>query len=336
MTDYSNFKVAKAFQHLDPTAWQANDISSGFTSIRIRGKQWSLQHGGKNYPFKRDDDGTPLSYIDLIVLAVNPVKSRVYFEDWKAEDSASGPICASLDGIKPDPGVSIPQAKTCAVCEHSQWITKPGGGRGQECQEHKRVAILLMPSMTKKMLGAPLLEPVYFKVPPASLTSWKRYTDEMIHQGIPLAAAVTRVSFNPDHLFQMNFEMIQTLSDAEAPRVLPMMESAQTKMIIGGIAPARLAAPVQEREKVDTGLLEAFGAPPAAANGKKRGRPAKAAPVIDAEAEDITVATTPAAAPEAQSEEPPAGAPEVWQESDDDIDDTITKLMSNKMNNMLK
>src|SRR4249920_3570205 len=223
MTDISKFKVADAFRHLDPNQGLADGISAGFSSIRYKGKTWMLSHGGKTYPFKRDDDGSPLTYVDMIILGISPGLSKVYFGEWN-EDNASGPICASLKGDVPDPGVSIPQAKSCGICSHNEWITKPGGGRGKECQDHKRMAVLLMPSMTKKMLGSPLMEPVHLKIPPGSLKSLKKFSDELQHGGIPFASVVTRVAFSQERLFEMTFDIIQALTNAEAPLVLPMMK----------------------------------------------------------------------------------------------------------------
>lgn len=344
MNNLSQFKVAKAFKHLDPSKGIAGGITAGFSSIRYKGKVLALQHAGKLYPFQRDDDGSPLTYIDLIILGTNENVSKVYFGDWN-EDNASGPICASLKGDVPDPGVSIPQAKACGICPNNEWITKPGGGRGKACQDHKRMAVLLMPAMTKKMLGTPLLEPVYLKIPPGSLKSLKKFSDELQHEGIPSAAVVTRISFSQDRLFEFSFKVIQALTDAEAPRVLPMMEDQQTMAILGDSSSGIRELPAPEKpERVETGLMEAFGelgGNGADATGKpapgKRGRPAgvpnkpKPAPIIEHEAAappPDPVRAAPPAAGEADDEN--------WEESDTDLDDTVVKLMGDKVNKMMK
>jgi hypothetical protein len=347
MNNLSQFKVAKSFKHLDPSKGIAGGITAGFSSIRYKGKVLALQHGGKLYPFQRDDDGSPLTYLDLVILGTNDHISKVYFGDWN-EDNASGPICASVKGDVPDPGVSVPQAKACALCPNNEWTTKPGGGRGKACQDHKRMAVLLMPSMTKKMLGTPLLEPVYLKIPPGSLKSLLKFSNELQHEGIPSAAVVTRISFSQDKLFEFNFKVVQALTDAEAPRVLPMMEDSQTLAILGDSSPGMRELPAPEKkepERIDTGLMEAFGelggngaaAPAQSAESAKRsrGRPAgipnkpKAAPVIEHEA---------APPPAAAASEPAARVSdsEDGDESDTDLDDTVAKLMGDKVNKMMK
>jgi hypothetical protein len=347
MTDMSRFKVANAFKHLDPNKGLAGGVTAGFSSIRYKGKILALQHGGKLYPFKRDDDGSPLTYLDLIILGTNDVVSKVYYGEWN-EDNASGPICASLKGDVPDPGVSIPQSKTCAICPHNEWITKPNGRRGKECQDHKRMAVLLMPSMTKKMLGTPLMEPVYLKIPPGSLRSLLKFSNELQHEGIPSAAVVTRVSFSQDQTFEFNFEVIQALTDKEAPRVLPMMDDAQTLAIInGGSVSGMRELPAPEKkapERVETGLMEAFDevdapnskptprqAAPQQTTPRGRGRPPKAA---QAAAQIIDNEPAPQPPPQAADTAEPAGEP--WEESDTDLDNAMLKLMGDKLNNMLK
>jgi hypothetical protein len=101
-------------------------------------------------------------------------------------------------------------------------------------------------------------------------------------------------------------------------------------------------------ERIDTGLMEAFGevngngaaAPAQSAQSaesarRPRGRPAgvpnkpRPAPVIEHEA-------APPPAPTAT--EPAAGVAdgEEWEESDTDLDDTVAKLMGDKVNKMMK
>ena len=351
MTDMSKFKIANAFKSLDPNEGLADGIAAGFSSIRYRGKLWSLSHGGKNYPFKRLDDGSPLTYIDVVILGISPGLSKAYFGDEKwTEESASGPVCYSLKGDVPDPGVPIQQSKTCGICPNNEWITKPDGGRGKACQDHKRMAVLLLPTMTKKMLGAPLLEPVHLKIPPGSLKSLKKYSDELQSQGIHYAAVVTRVSFSSDRIFEMNFETVQALTDAEAPRVFELRKDPQTKAIMGSISEVRQIAPPPPPAKVETGLLDAFGqdkptngaaaaeatetaAPAARATPKSRGRPRRAA-VIENEPEPepqpSISAEMKAVIAEAINSDPP------WEESDTDLDASVAKLLGDKLNKMMK
>lgn len=241
-------------------------VSSGFTWIGVKNKVWNLHHEGETHIFMRDD-GTPSSFIDVVVLAENPHQSKLYYIGVYQEGANQPPDCASIDGIKPDPGVPSPQNKVCGTCRHNAFGTAPNGGRGKACQDHIRTAVLLLPYMTKKIMGGkPLIAPVFLKIPPDSLKSWKAYGESLQHRGAPPEAVITRISFAPDKLFRMVFTMQQALTDAEAPVILPLLEDRQTLSIIGNFAaPVPALPPVEEHEEAedntiqDTGLAEAFG-----------------------------------------------------------------------------
>jgi hypothetical protein len=258
LVPFKGQKIAKAFQGIDRGPALGANLQSGFSSIRMRGKRWSLQHAGHSYPFVRPDDGSPLTYLDLIIVGEQPKTSKAYFPGDFDEDNASGPTCASVRGDVPDPGVPIPQSKTCASCKHNQWTTLPTGRRGMECQSHRRLAVLLLPALTKKMLGSPLLEPVFLKVPPGSFQAFKAYGAELDDEGYPPFAVVTRVGFHPDKLFEVTFEGVKVLTDKEAEHVKPMLDSPTTRRIIGETTLIPETKAVERREPVETGLIEAF------------------------------------------------------------------------------
>jgi hypothetical protein len=156
---------------------------------------------------------------------------------------------------------------------------------------------------------------------------------------------VTRVSFTPNKQFEMAFEIAQYLSNKEAEVVLPLLDNGQTRTILGTVPDARALAPpaaAPAKEKVDTGLLEAFGAEPEArGNGQstpaRRGRPAKDRAVPQ------TIENAPFDPPPQQARPATKAAPvedqlesDTFEESDSDLDDTVAKLMGDKMNKMMK
>jgi hypothetical protein len=337
-------QVAAAFKHLNPDQKLGEGISSGFSSIIYKGKIWKLRHQGELYTFIRGDDGTLLSYLDVIIVGINPAISKVYYPLGTYNDDATDrPTCASLKGDVPDPGVPIPQSTACGICKNNEWTTLPGGSKGKACQDHKRMAVLLLPTLkTRPALSQPLLEPVFFKVPPASLRSLKTYGEFLQHQGVHWASVITRISFVADHQFQMNFQYHKALTDAEAPLVLPMLEDAQTHNILGALPGIRVieheAAPDLPPPVEDTGILAAFGKPAAdvvsGATGQtlapvKRGpgRPPKPK-VVEPPAEK------PPAIPEHDAEPVQQTLP--WDEGDSELDDRVSKLLEQKVQGMLK
>lgn len=333
-------KVAPAFAHLNSSRSLGTGIvAGGFPMVNYRGKVWSLRVQGNSYPFVRDDDGSPLTYLDVIIVGTSDYVSKVYYPpgEWD-EDSSGPPVCASVKGDVPDPGVPEPQSKTCGMCPNNAWATQPNGKRGKACQDHKRLAVLLMPKVTAKLLGSPLTEPAYLKVPPGSLVPLKRYGDQLAHQGFPPAAVITRISFAPPpKLFEMAFEGKQVLTDKEAPLVLPLIDDPRTLRITGEtpeiheVKPA--AKPAKKEEPIDTGLMEAFGTGqsevkqeviPPKQNGEAvkrgRGRPPKAAEAKTIEHEETVKKPEPMFSDDEEST---------------DLDREVADLLSQKVSDMM-
>jgi len=253
-----NEQVAPALRHLMAKQFGQGIVGGGFTQLNYANKQWTLKHQGDAYPLVRQDDGTPLSFVDLVILEENPAVSKVLYADWGADGNSGQPICASANGVAPDPGVQDPQSKLCATCQHNFWQTLPTGRRGKTCQDHKRLAILLLPGMTKHLFnGKAMMEPVYLKIPPASLIPYRKYVEGLTATGIPAPAVVTRITWAPPPVqFQMVFKNVKFLSQQEAGRIVELIEGSDVKRLTG-----TMAAPepeVQEDLPMDTGLMEAL------------------------------------------------------------------------------
>jgi len=310
-------EVAEAFRHLQVHHDFNDNIQVGsFHRIGMKGKVWKLISGGETYTFIRSDDGTPLPTLDVVIVGINKGISRLYYAGQYTEDSNNPPTCASVAGIEPDPGVPIPQSKTCGGCPHSQW--KPNRG-GKDCQEHKRVAVLLLPYMkTKPILPAPLIEPVFLKIPPASLKKWKAYTDDLQARNAPFPAVITRITFEPDKQFEMRFDMLKTLKNDDAKLVLPLLEDAKTSNILGSMAEYKAIAAPKMDVPEDTGLAAAFGqAAPREETSVTSVVPAKRGPKPKPKKEEPV---------EAKSDE---GEEASWEEpQDESLDSMMTEVLN--------
>lgn len=213
----------------------ADGIESSYGIISYKGKVWSLRYRGEKRVFTRPDDNSPASYIDVIILRQARVKSKSYYGKYDPNSSEGArPICSSLDGVKPDVGVTTKQADACALCPRNVWKTDENGRKSRECTDFKRLSVLLLPHQTGRMLGAPLMEPVFLRVPPASLQALSSYGEQLNAQGFHFAAVATRISFDPNEPHpKMIFQGLQALSDDEAPVVIPMRESIVSLRITG-------------------------------------------------------------------------------------------------------
>jgi hypothetical protein len=341
MNDQTKIVVANSFKHL-AVKNLGEGIASGFNSIGYKGKTWSLKQSGEDIKFFVDEKGVPYPYFDCVILAMHDKTSKMFYTPGTYnEDSAGAPICTSLDGDKPDAGVPEPQSPSCGTCKNNVWGSAANGGRGKACQDHRKLAVLMLPDMTKYILDKPLLEPVYFKVPPASLKPLKIYGDSLVHRGVPHEAVITRITFVPGKQFEMKFDLKQPLTDAEAPVVLRLVDDPQTKNIIGNTSAAIYeeedAPPPVTKKVEDSGLLQAFGQQqePAPTNQvvpikRGPGRPRK------------VTAPTPQEQPvenignDGDGGLIEGGDPQrPFTEADDDLDDAVAKALQQKMGGML-
>lgn len=296
---------AAAFKVLDPNAESLSDgIGGSYGIVGYKGKNWSLRLRGETYHFVRPDDGSPLAFLDVIVLRQLNTKSKSYYPKDSYQDGQMGvrPICAALDGVTPDSDIATPQSTACATCPRNVFKLTPDGKKTRECSDYKRLAVLILPSLTKQLLGAPLMEPVFLRVPAASLNDLALLGDGMAGQGFHFSSYITRIGFNPEKAHpQMTFRALQPLTDREGPLVLPMREDPTSLRItgeneIGSARTSGRSTTVEQITKVDP-AAEAAAAQLAAAALAKAQQVATAEAAAKAAAiEANRVATAKAAA----------------------------------------
>lgn len=215
----------------------AEGIGQSYPVIGYKGKVWSLRHRGERHNFVRPDDGTPQTYLDVIVLGQAKLKSKSFYKKYDPNTSdGDRPICSSMDGLVPDLDVTAKQCDSCALCPRNVWKTDPTTGRkGRECTDYKRLAVLVLPTQTKPMLGEALMEPCFLRVPPASLNSLAIMGENMANQGYHYSSYITRISFDPNEAHpKMVFRPLQGLSDQEAPVIIGLMKDPNVGRITGG------------------------------------------------------------------------------------------------------
>jgi hypothetical protein len=228
---------AGAFAVLNPQSESLSDgIGTGYGVVTYKGKVWRLRHRGETYTFTRPDDGTPAPFLDVIVLRSPTYKSKSYYpkDSYVEGNEGDRPVCAALDGITPDLDIATPQAQACALCPRNEFKLNAEGRKSRECADYKRLAVLVLPSATARAMGAALMEPVFLRIPPASLNDLATLGDAMAQKGFHYSTFVTRIGFNPEKPHpQMVFKALQPLTDGEGPLVLPMREDALSYRITG-------------------------------------------------------------------------------------------------------
>ena len=305
---FASQKPSPVFQQAFGAAPQeslADGIGASYGIIGYKGKVLSLRYRGETKIFVRPDDGTPAGYIDVIILRSAKNKSKSYYPEYQ-EGASDRPICASLDGIVPDEDVQQKQSNACAVCPRNVWKTTPDGRKKRECADFKRLAVLLMPAQTKAMFGTPLMEPVFLRVPAASLNDLANFGERMSNMGWHYSSYITRISFDPTAAYpKFVFEALKGLTDAEAPVVLPLRDDPNSLRITGEDKVAAISGAAQPLQipqqsavpnnpvppppvqttgvaaQVDNGLLDLAAAPPAQAASAAQSLPQTATVAAD-------------------------------------------------------
>ena len=204
-------------------------------SISLSGTRFVVKEGTN----KKVLDSTK---IGVIVLRAKPAFDKAYYLGaFDPDEEGKAPDCYTHDGIKPVPGCDSPQAPSCAGCPRNVFGTavnqkgEPAGGKA--CSDNKILAI----SAGEVVEGK--LKAYHFKIPPASLTAWNKYVQELDQRGIYLPEVITFIGFNPEKSFpQLTFAIGGTVQDEVIGMVYEAMESPAVKTIIGEKA-APLALP---------------------------------------------------------------------------------------------
>jgi len=276
--------------HIKPKAKIANMfaalVRNGFKVLSIKSKVFTVVDGeNRQLVTKPNDPDTPAANLEIVILAANPNKSRVYYKAGYEEGAANKPTCYTNDNIAPASDAAEPQAKKCATCPHAQYGSRinEAGKKAFACSEAMRVAVAPVGQLN---------DPMLLRVPPTSLKALGKYGNDLALRGVEPYQVVTKIGF--DYTVShpaLTFKATAFVSDA----MLKEIEETRATDTVGYITGV-VAMPQAE---VDEG--ESF-AP---------------APVAEPAAEEKPKAKPEAKKPEAKK---PAPVAEVAADSVDDLD----------------
>lgn len=285
----------------DAFADNANVLDRETTpALTFRGKTWRMRQGGEEIVLQRkgEDGMEPVQTVQVVVLNLNPARSRTYYQGAYESGKNKSPDCWSSDGAKPDSDCKTPQAQTCASCPMSVKGSKITANQKEvtACATVKRLAVVPASKLD--------MDPMLLKVPQTSLWdkdnaeqnaqgwfAWDQYVDFLRQRGVKhTAAVVTKIKFDATTEYpKLLFTALRWLEPAEVSAVLPLVDAEATKKLLVG--------------KINESLgEEGHEAAPAAA--------APAAPPAPAQEDDgFGGAQAPAAAPAPAPVAPKAAAP---------------------------
>ena len=228
-----------------------------------RGAHISIR-GGRFRIVSASGEETPVDehYIDVLVCDMREVAARVYFDRPYVPGEDLPPACFSDNGTGPSTQAMAPQAPNCQMCPNNVRGTKTTftGKPTTACETRRKLGVVLPDD--------PAVNVYEFQIPPGSLTNLKAYFDWIKMQasgvegrGMDVADFITRVSFDPDRQFVMEFKPVafadddrsiallkyieeNRLSDAAVGRNDVACDPEQVKLILAGSAQRQtIAAP---------------------------------------------------------------------------------------------
>jgi hypothetical protein len=199
--------------------------SAGFPVLSIKGKIFTLVKGDERRIVTRPDDpDEAATALEVVILRVNPKKSKVYYVAGYEDGVAAKPDCYSNDGIKPAADSANPQCKTCAACPHNVWGSGKEG-RGRACSDSVRIAIA-SPSQ--------LNEPMLLRIPPATIKALGEYGKLLDNRNASALDVITKLRFEKEEATpRLTFTPVAFLDDASAEEAEKMSHSDLVETIVG-------------------------------------------------------------------------------------------------------
>lgn len=193
--DMIAIKASKLPAHLRVKAKVENVFAAavsagGFPVVSIKGKVFHVQRGDeRTLVTKPGDDEEAAGSLEVVILATNPNKSKVFYDHGYEEGSNAKPTCYSNDGVGPASDSEEPQSNKCATCPHNQWGSRitDAGGKGKACADSMRLAIAP---------AGQLNDPMLIRVPAASLKTLGAYGSQLAKRGVEPMHVVTKIGFD--------------------------------------------------------------------------------------------------------------------------------------------
>lgn len=185
--------------------------SGGYPVVSIKGKVFHVQRGDeRTLVTKPGDDEEAAGSLEVVILATNPNKSKVYYDGGYTEGSTDKPVCYSNDGIAPAADAEDPQCKKCAICPHNEWGSRisENGNKVKACTDSMRLAIAP---------AGQINDPMLIRVPAASLKTLGSYGSQLAKRGVGPEDVITKIGFDYSVAHPaLTFKAVRFVDEAEA------------------------------------------------------------------------------------------------------------------------
>ena len=224
--------------------------AGGYPVVSIKGKVFHVQRGDeRTLVTKPGDDEEAAGSLEVVIVASNPNKSKVYYDGGYTEGSNDKPVCYSNDGIAPAADAEDPQSKKCATCPHNQWGSRisDNGSKVKACSDSMRLAIAPAGQVN---------DPMLLRVPAASLKTLGSYGSQLAKRGVEPQHVVTKIGFDYNVAHPaLTFKAVRFVDEAELAEVEQVL--ADEDETIGNITGVTGSATSENEGKAETGQAAA-------------------------------------------------------------------------------
>lgn len=232
------------------SAFSAGIGAGGFPVLSIKGKVFTVvENKERKMIMKPDDNDEPATKLEVVFVAANPNRGRVFYTTGFEDGSSEKPTCYSDDGVTPAADAQQKQCKTCAACPHA---VKGSGqnGKGTACAVSRKTVVVA---------AGHLSTPMMLRVPNASTFGLADYDRSL--RGVPMNGVVTMIKFdNEEATPKLQYKGVAYLSAEQFDEVNKLAKTDLVQQMLGmkplpsptdedefaAAAPAHLAAPKPE------------------------------------------------------------------------------------------
>ena len=253
--------------------------AGGYPVVSIKGKVFHVQRGDeRTLVTKPGDDEEAAGSLEVVILATNPNKSKVYYDGGYTEGSTDKPVCYSNDGIAPAADAEDPQSKKCAICPHNEWGSRisENGNKVKACTDSMRLAIAP---------AGQINDPMLIRVPAASLKTLGSYGSQLAKRGVGPEDVITKIGFDYNVAHPaLTFKAVRFVDEAEAAEIEQVL--ADEEEMIGNITGTAGGVTNENETKAEAAPAPKRAEKPAPAEEPKATKATKVAVEDEDEAED--------------------------------------------------
>lgn len=170
--------------------------------------------------------------MDVVVVAVNPAVSKVWYDKAYTGDSDAPvlPACFSNDGKTPDPSVKSPVSTSCVNCPKNVLGSRitPNGAQSKECNDVRHMAVLPAADPSK---------PYALTVPVSGMKALRQYFKGLAGYNLIPEEVITTLGFDDQASFpKITFKHKGYVNEKHIKSIEEMAQTPEVKVMTRQVA----------------------------------------------------------------------------------------------------